>query len=146
MVDGTEPEAWIAKMVQDAQQKADRVNAAVIELQQRTFTAHTQDRSVTVTVNHAGAVTGIQLTDAMRDRDPKRLSAELIDCIQRAGLLASSAAQDGMRPVLKDQPETLAALRESSEQQTTTRATPTASPRRPDDPDDDYGDRSWMRR
>lgn len=104
MIDGMEPEDWIDRLVRDATDKAERISSAVAELQQRSFVARTDDRSVEVEVNHGGAVTAIRLAGSVRERDPDRLAGELMACIRRAGRDAARAAQESMAPALGSDP------------------------------------------
>lgn len=148
MIDGMEPEDWIDRLVRDATDKADRINRAVTELQQRSFVSRTDDRSVEVEVNHGGTVTAIRLTGAVRERDPNRLAGELLTCIHRAGRDAATAAQESMAPALGPDSATLAGLRQATEQQLAARLDSGPAPRRRPRPDadDDFGTTSWLRR
>lgn len=57
-------------------------------------TASTPDRSVSVTVDADGLTTHVELTDGVRNRNPQRVAADLMDCVHKARNSVREQVQD----------------------------------------------------
>jgi DNA-binding protein YbaB len=76
--------ARVDQWVADARAKAERYQAMREQAQQVSVTASAPDELVTVTVDSAGNVTGLRITDEARNLSGERIAAAVLDTIRRA--------------------------------------------------------------
>lgn len=148
MSEPTDPDQLLANYqskLRDAEAKSQRINEAIEGLQ---ITERSGDREVSVTVNSSGNLVDLSFGTGIRNRNPKGLAQEVLDCVNRAQARASEQLREAVQPEIGDSApfdfmlNSVNSAPASSDQGGRRGARPGPADA---DEDEDFGDGTWLR-
>lgn len=111
-----ETERRIEQWAADFAAKADRYQEMQSRLTQLSATETSGDGAVEVTVDSAGVVTDLVLSDRAGQMRPQQLAAQILDTMRRAQRILTGRVQDVMVSTVGDDPATVDAVVANYEQ------------------------------
>lgn len=110
MVGGGSPEQverQLEEWAQQAEQKAERYQQMSTAVSAVSASDSTPDGMVRVTVNSAGAVSGLELSDQIRTHSGADVAGQIMACVQRAQSKLAAQVAEAMQATIGDEQSTI---------------------------------------
>ncbi|SDE01209.1 YbaB/EbfC family nucleoid-associated protein [Actinokineospora iranica] len=135
-VDAATTNAGLDRWASEIQAKADRYNAMQQQVTAITATASSQDGTVTITVDSAGAVTAIHFTEDLKRLPATAMADQVLTTMRAAQAKITDQVTEIVQTTVGDDPATAEAMISAYRSRF---PEPDATVDRPTDDDDDFG-------
>jgi len=106
----SDPAGFAEELARQATRMKERADRAERAMASASFTAASRDKSVTVTVNSAGALTGVEFGSKARALTRIQLAATVMETYAQATAEAGRRSREVLAELLGDRSETLGAF------------------------------------